>query len=66
MQTISYALTNLPYIGQGLMIPDCLFKKAFIKIAYKIRRMFRQNIKSNLSKKQICSDSNGGINLRCH
>ena len=65
MQTISYAFTNLPYIGQGLMIPDFLFKETFIKIAYKIRRMFRQNIEGNLGEKQIRSNPNGGINLRC-
>ena len=63
VQTIGYALTNLPNVGQGLMIPDFLFKEAFIKIPYKIRRMFCEDIESNLRKEQICSNPNGGINL---
>ena len=63
VQTIGYAVTNLPNVGQGLMIPDFLFKEAFIKIPYKIRCMLCQDIESNLGKEQVCSNSNGGINL---
>ena len=50
VQAIGYAVTNLPNVGQGLMIPDFLFKEAFIKIPYKIRRMFCENIESNLGE----------------
>ena len=63
VQTIGYTLTNLPNVGQRLMIPNFLFKEAFIKISYKIRCMFCEDIESNLGKEQVCSNPNGGINL---
>ena len=49
-QTIGDTAADLPNIRNGLMMPNLLLKKAFIKIPDKIRRMLRQYIEGNFSE----------------
>ena len=49
-QTIGNTAADLPNIRNRLMMPNLLFKKVFIKIPDKIRRMLRQYIKGNFSE----------------